>query len=519
LFIRSLRMIWPVAAVMGLYVLSSAPASSQTTAPGAPAITLDPLQEAIDAAVTATCKGLKALTLAKLNPAQGDLFDQCHGIVNAPLGSTLGALQQVSGNEYSSQGALATRVVSGQFANISGRLSVLRLGAYAAPGQLISFNNPAGSSSQGDDFAPGIGLAGQGPQGAIVNTAFVDSGYAPVAGNDGSAGGGGGGVTGAVQNPWGVYVQGSYNSGHHDATANEDPFHFHAASVTAGLDYNFGHAVLGVSAGYDDYDAGFGALGTAVSGGSAQVKDTSGSIYGAWFDQGWNFNGIATWGRLQTNLSRVVSYTLTYANTTPNPFGTAECVGATCTVSTSRTLNGDPNGSSVAIGATGGYQTRAGAFDIAPNLSVNYRRASINSFVENDPNPPAGGDGLALAFGDQVVESFRTILGVDLSTPISASFGVITPLMRLEWDHEFKTGVRYLQAQYAAAGGLLNANGGCLSCFALPTDTVGANYGLVGAGLSVLLAHRVQAFVYDEVLFGVSNYSSNSVAIGLRGQF
>ena len=38
-------------------------------------------------------------------------------------------------------------------------------------------------------------------------------------------------------------------------------------------------------------------------------------------------------------------------------------------------------------------------------------------------------------------------------------------------------------------------------------------------GLSATLAHRVQAFVYDEVLFGYSDYHSNTVSLGLRAQF
>jgi uncharacterized protein YhjY with autotransporter beta-barrel domain len=504
-----------------------------------------PLQNEVFNAVINTCVTLDELDTANtptgaITTQTRDLHRQCHGIVAGALtpgaassaaANVLGALQQVSGNDYSSQGALATRVVTGQFTNISARLGVLRMGT-TLPGQFIAFNNSFSldrnsldASSQGDSIAPRISLplAGQGAEGALMNTAFVGGGSAPALRAD-AASGGGGSTAPTVPNPLGLYVQGSYNSGHHDATDLEDPFDFHATSITLGLDYNFGNAVLGVSAGYDDYDATFKQLGTYVSGGSSQVESGTGSIYGAWFDQHWNFNAIATWGVLRTHQSRIVSYTVPYnATTVPpplvNPLFASDCTTpTTCGVAVNRTLEGNPNGSIVAIGATAGYSANLGGFDIDPSLSLNYRRAGINAFAESSPNPPTGGDGLALAFGDQVVESFRSIVGVGASRPFSVPFGVLTPLVRAEWDHEFLTGQRFIQAQYATTIGLSGAPA-CLSCFTLPTDRPVANYGIVGGGLSVLLSHRVQAFVYDEVLVGYSNYSSNSIAVGIRGQF
>jgi uncharacterized protein YhjY with autotransporter beta-barrel domain len=464
--------------------------------------------------------------------------------------TALGALQQVSGNEISTQGALATRVAAGQFANISGRLNALRFGSNASlaqgrvaaldDGQASGFGSVAAagpqsfyldrsmldSHTQADGFAPSIAppLQGFQSQGALTNTAFATDGSLRVAQADSStaAQSSGNGAAAAPPagppNPWGLFVQGSYNSGRHDATSNEDPFNFHAASVSAGIDYNFGTAVLGGSIGYDDYDAGFLNSGTQVSGGSARVAGTSGSLYGAWFGQNWSFSGIATYGRLTTSLARNVKYTATYANGF-DPQGDIKdnCTTATCTVTVNNTLRGDPDGNTDAIGVTAGYQYSAYFWDIVPSLSASYRRASFSSFAETAPGPAAPGDGLALAFGDQTVESLRSILGLDLSRPVSAPFGVLTPTIRVEWDHEFKTGVRTIDAHYAYDPSL--AVGQCLSCFALPTDASPANYGIAGAGVSVTLAHRLQAFVYDEALFGFTNYHSNSIAIGLRGQF
>jgi outer membrane autotransporter protein len=544
-----------IGSVVGLAVLSaavSAPARSQTltTLPGETA-----LQQTVGAAVAAMCKLLKPLAAPTpaaagtdppaLNDQQLDLFHQCHALVGAaklgPDAAVLpGALQQVSGNEISTQGALATRVVSGQFANISGRLNALRFGSNVsiAQGHATALNDDPGaggpalssvgpqmgyvdssllqSGSQADGFAPTLDAPARGLQASapsLINAGFTPDGSIRVAqaasssASEPSSADASAGPLLRPTNPWGWFVEGSYNFGHHDLTSNEDPFDFHASSVTTGVDYNFGAAVLGASIGYDDYDAGFRPAGTLVSGGGAEVKGTSGSLYGAWFGQHWTFNGIATYGKLTTDVDRIVSYTL------PD---SACGGGANCTVN--RSLDGDPDGHYVAAGATAGYQfTTADAWDLSPSVSLSYRRASIASFAETDPNPPAGGDGLALYYDGQTVDSMRSIVGLDLSRSFSRSFGILTPTLRVEWDHEFKNEPRTIEARYAADTLAIDKH--CVSCFALPTDPATSNFGIAGAGVSVLLTHRVQAYVYYEDLFGVANYRSESVAIGLRAQF
>jgi uncharacterized protein YhjY with autotransporter beta-barrel domain len=483
-----------------------------------------------------------------------DLHDQCHAIAGAALingvnsaapASALGALQQVSGNEISTQGSLATRVSAGQFGNITGRLNALRLGSSFSLTQGVSAredSSPHGSPSVAaagpqvfyfDRSVADLNAQGHGSSqagllpvgnfqrpGPLMTTNYSSDGPVRLAQAD-SAGSsrssGNAGLGAGPPNPWGFFLQGSYNSGRHDQTDNEDPFNFHASSVTAGIDYNFGTAVLGASVGYDDFNAGLRASGTTVSGGSARVESTSGSLYGAWFGQNWTFNGIATYGKLTTKLSREVKYTATYSNGfDPQiiPNATDQCTGATCSVTVDRILQGNPSGRSFAVGATAGYQYSANSWDIVPSLSINYRRASFDSFAESDPN--LAGDGLALSFGDQTVESLRSILGVELSRPVSMSFGVLTPIVRVEWDHEYKTAVRTINAHYLYDPSC--NNGVCDSNFALPTDAPSGNYGVAGAGISVTLARRVQAFVFDEALFGYSKYHSNSITLGVRAQ-
>jgi uncharacterized protein YhjY with autotransporter beta-barrel domain len=536
------RTIGPVGALVLLHVSLVTPALAQLPAPPSNATRL---QQIMFAAVANMC--VNALDGHQFASAQtNDLHDQCHAIAGANLftgvgtaapDTALGALQQVSGNQTTTQGSLATRVSAGQFGNITGRLNALRFGSgvglsqgltaqntglggsFGSGTQVFSFDRDSLESAR-EGYAQPITLQSPGSMygGSLIRTRYGgDGSYRVAQAGSPSQAGTGGGESGGVPNPWGVFLQGSYNFGHHDRTDNEDPFNFHAASVTAGVDYNFGNAVLGVSVGHDNFDAGIRASGAAVSGGSTRLKSTSGSVYGAWFGPAWYFNGIINYGSLQTDQSREVKYTATYlAGFDPQsiPGATDQCNGTTCTVTVDRILLATPGGNAYAVGATAGYQYAAFGWDLSPSLSINYRRTKFDSFSESDPT--LANDGLALSFNERTIESLRSILGVQVSKPISVSFGVVSPVVRLEWNHEFKTGARSIAAHYAFDPSCVN--GVCDSNFALPTDSPASNYGVAGAGVIVTLARRVQAFVFDEAQFGYSNYHSNSVTLGVRGQ-
>jgi uncharacterized protein YhjY with autotransporter beta-barrel domain len=537
---RSIKLTLALAGSVALPALLAAPVWAQQ---GPPKVTgATPLQQSVFNAVFNMCT--KDLDNVPLEGTQvNDLHDQCHAIAvssltntGGQLDSALGALQQVSGNQISTQGSLATRVSAGQFGNITGRLNALRIGSgFSANHGLTAFEgNPSDGSSLSaasgrssfmntSPGSPGGVPTGGGftpvsfqTQGGLITTGYSSDAPLHVAQSDGSGGGFAAGPA-AVPNPWGLFLEGSYNSGHHDQTVNEDRFNFHASSVTAGIDYNFGSAVLGVSVGHDDYHAGIAAAGLNVGGGSARVQGTSGSIYGAWFGQQWTVNAIATYGHLTTDLTRNVKYDVTYNGVTdPDQQATINdnCPGGNCVVSVDRTLKGSPGGNTAAVGVTAGYQYSVASFDLAPSLSINYRRAKFDSFSEADANADPN-NGLGLAFDDQTVESLRSILGLDLSRPVSTGFGVVTPLVRVEWNHEFKTSARAIQAHYVFDP---TAKGVCDSCFALPTDAPASNYGIAGVGLSVTLPHRIQLYLYDEALFGFSDYHSNAVTLGIRGQ-
>src|SRR3984893_8875073 len=156
------RTIGPAGSLVLLHVYLATPARAQLPPPPTNATRV---QQIMFSAVANMC--VNALDNHQFTDArQNDLHDQCHAIAGANLingvGSSapdtaLGALQQVSGNEITTQGSLTTRVSAGQFGNITGRLNALRFGSGASLSQGLTAQNTAlggsfGSGTQAYSF-------------------------------------------------------------------------------------------------------------------------------------------------------------------------------------------------------------------------------------------------------------------------------------------------------------------------------------------------------------------------------
>ena len=432
------------------------------------------LQRQAGYAVQGMCGALATEGGLRLTGAKQDLFLRCNEMVEtarvfqaiqAGTGRNLGysdraqllaAVQQVSGEELAAQGSMSTQVSAGQFSNIGGRLTALRMG---------SDRQRLGGGASADEEA------------SMAN-----------------------------QDRLGWFLESSYGFGDHDQTASEDAFDYDSMSFTTGTDYNFGSAVVGIAVGYDRYQADFdNAL--FVSGGDVEVDGISGSLFAGFFGEGLTVSGIATYGSLESDVTRHVIY---------------DSANAACTnCGARRRLTGSPDGSYVALGLTVGYDFNVAGWDITPSVSASYRDVDMDGFSETD----IGGGGLALRYDDQTIESKRSIVGIAFSRPISRTFGVLVPSLRAEWHHEFEDDVRAVRAKYVLEDSLLvNASAaqdfGCaISCFTMLTDQADADFAVASVGVSATLPRRVQFYLFYEALLGAANLNGNSIAGGVRGQF
>ena len=467
-----------------------------------------------------------------------NLFLRCNEIVqtanaltdSGPTARSLGfgglasTVQQINGEETNAQSALALRVPSGQFSNIGARLNALRYGTSA------SFDHITAANTGSDPDAPvlanleALHREYQAWNDLAAYNSSTDWRVLPVSyltdnggvGSDSSQSGGTSSYRPEHDSPLGIFTEGGYGWGHRDETTNEDAFRYHSYSVTVGTDYRFANAAVGASVGFDRYSASFNIIGAspgqspappAVDGGDARVDGYSGSLFALWYLGNFSVNGIVTYGHLNSDVTRIVDYTGV----------TATCTN--CGPGSAVALRGDPDGHFAAGAVTAQYDLSVAGIDISPSVSANYRRATIESYTENDPSA----SGLALQYGEQNIESLRSIVGLNFAHVFSTSFGVLTPNLKAEWHHEFRDQpysviMRYATEVAGVSGSAAAAAAGNFG-FSSPTDKPESNFGIVGVGLTSLFANRLQSYIYYERLVGVPYLTDNAISVGVRAQF
>ena len=389
----------------------------------------------------------------------------------------LAALQEVWGEELHSNSTLTTRATNGQFSNIAGRLNAMRLGgASGAIGGRVASVAPDTDTHRG---SPGYGVVS-------LDSRTLSGGAAA------------GDVAGSR---FGWFLEGTYNKGDRDQTANENGFDFDSTSFTLGLDYLFDAGVIGVSVGIDDYQADFDD-NLVVSGGDIEVEGTSGSIFGAWFGEKFYVDGLVTVGSLDNDMSRALVYS-----------STDSCIPPVACPPQNRILTGETDGDFLSAGASFGYEAVRGNWDITTSLSVAYRDIEIDGFDETDTS----GGGMALRYTEQAIKSLRSILGIAFTGNFSRSFGILSPQFRAEWHHEFEDDPILIGARYVIDDEVNSSD--CFSCVMWRSDDVDTDFGVLGVGVSAVFSRRIQLYATYDALVGMDHITSNTISLGLRGQF
>lgn len=407
------------------------------------------------------------------------------GLGYTQAGELLAALQQVTGEEIAAQNTMTVRAANSQFSNIAARLGALRLAAGGAgatgPASAFNFN------------IDGVGLGPAAP---------YQAGY---------LGGGASADDETGVRRGGMFVNGSYNTGDRDASALEDGFEFDVLTGTLGFDYRFDTGVIGISAGYDRFDADF-ETSALVAGGKVEATGLSGSLFAMKEMGNFFIDGIATYGQLDYDIERILSYASN--NDDPN----CQCPDQ------ERTILSASEGDHLTVSATAGWQLYRNAWLIQPTLGVSFRNYQIDGYVEQDS---LANGGMELRYGDQDVDSLRSVLGLQVSRAVNREFGVMRPWFTVEWYHEFEDEQNTFAAKYAQEDALALAGNagfsssltGCLSCFSLSSAKPDTDFGVVGAGLSFVFPNFVQFLAYYEGLVGYNDLTSHAITLNFRSQF
>jgi uncharacterized protein with beta-barrel porin domain len=122
------------------------------------------------------------------------------------------------------------------------------------------------------------------------------------------------------------------------------------------------------------------------------------------------------------------------------------------------------------------------------------------------------GNGFDIITGEQINHSFLSNLGTQVSYALSTPWGVITPAVRVEWEHQYLNDNRLIQMRLAeAAPGQGN--------FVIQTGEPDRDYFNLGGSVGATLANGGSGFVRYETRLGQANIADHIVEAGLRMTF
>lgn len=284
-----------------------------------------------------------------------------------------------------------------------------------------------------------------------------------------------------------LFLNGLGSFGDQDETGREPGFDFHTAGFTLGADYRLTNNVI--------LGAAFGYLNSR-----AQIDDNAGHVT----NNGYSLSAFGTYYIAKTMyVDAIATYTWNAYDLERNSgggiFGTARA---------------HPGGNQFALSVGSGYDFNFGPLTTGPTLRVNYLNVHIDGYRERGfpAGPCTGCDASTsnLKVNGQNPESLTTDLGGHVSYAISMPWGVLSPMARFEWEHEYKNDSRNVTGRSAATPGF---------AFSTKTNDPDRDYFNLGAGVSATFARGSSAFFYYETVVGRDNFTNHSFTAGMRFTF
>lgn len=419
-------------------------------------------QAEVAGAIDAACPAL--FNSMNLDDRASDLLARCSEIVGG-IGSDPVAVANVLDNlateEAAAQGTVATETNVTQMRNVKSRMLALR------------------SGQTGIDAS---GLVLQSGRDSLPVSAFSSFMQA-----DEDSGGG------ASFGPWGFFINGRITTGDKDNTDTETGFDFNAYGLTAGVDYRVSNSfVLGAAIGYNDLDNDLN-----NNSGSLQINGYNLTGYATWYGENrYYLDTLLTWGNNDLDSERRISYTI--------PTGSG---GTTV----NQIAFGSPDSDTLGIAMSLGRDFSSANRIFSPYLRLDYTDIDIDGYSERLSNPNAAGAGLGLQVASQNIESLEAVLGARLSWSLSRSWGVFSPMINLEYAHEFDDDSRVIAASFLSDP--------TNTAFTVLTDDPDRDYFNLGVGASFVFSGGRSMFINYDTIIGLSDISQHTLRIGGRFEF
>ncbi len=308
----------------------------------------------------------------------------------------------------------------------------------------------------------------------------------------------------SIVEPWGAYIDSSFGFGDQEDTTGfgtggqyADAFDFDNREVTIGSDYRLNdRLVLGILAGYTEKSVDFDSTESIVD---ARIEGAGSSVigYGLLESGPWYATGSLGAQWLSFNIRRRITYPSFNPLIPP----------------TDDTAFSSTRAKVLQFTLGGGYDWRAGALTIGPFLNGQYQDVQIDGFAEGSAF------GFDLRFDDDSFNSLKATAGVRATYVLTPSFGILIPYLQAEFRKEFEDESRNISALYVGAEDVAGIDFGEDPDFAIPTDAPDGEFGLLSAGMSIVLPFGLQGFVQYQQAVSLEQISEQAMTGGLRFEF
>ncbi len=395
------------------------------------------------------------------------------------------ALEELDGDELGGTETLALGGVGDQMKNLGARLAALRGGASSQPAQHLAIQ------IQGKPVSPGtiVAVIAARDSSAALKAA-VDRELASLDDPENP------------QNPeetdqdtemaqpdiqalprLGVFLSGRVSFGEQDdrsALGGEAGFELDTRGLTAGVDYRLTNSVfLGAAAGLLSTSSDL-----SHDGGALDARGGSLSVFGL-FQPGRSLylQGALTYGRSDYDMTRNLDLPV---------------IGR-------KTARADTRGTQLAAGFDVGSDRHWRAHTFSGVVRTSYVRAEIDGYSER------GADPFDIEVTAQEVESLQSELGLEWAYTGQLSWGLLQPVLRVSYLHEFEADARLIRGRFLVDPDLSHY-------FSIPTNEPDRDFFSGGFTLMAQTLHGSIFLSFDQEL-GRSDVTTGTVTLGIRKDF
>jgi outer membrane autotransporter protein len=428
---------------------------------------LTPEEQELAEVIDQTCETLAGLP--SLTPPQQDFLARCQELQDGSIidpGAVIDVLEQLLPGVAAAMADASFNAAQAQFQNLKARIAALRAGTQGNSFQGLALNNASGTVSLGS-----------------LGAALAQDGETPTQPS---------GEVGSDFQRWGFFASGTIGRGEAEAGSTRPAYDYDINGLTVGLDYRHSDSfIFGGALGYTRQDS-------ELRGAPGQMDMSGWSVsgYATWYrDNSWYTDAVLTWGRNNFDLLRSMTWTV------PTPGGGSSSV--------SQTARSNSDGDMLEAAFTFGRDFQAGGWSIGPYGRLLYTKLDFDEI--HDEMEPGAGSGLGLSIDARSLTSLASEVGAKFTYAHSTDWGVVTPHLQLEWEHEFKDDPRALTARFLA-----DPNG---TPFSLSGEEIDTDYFRMSLGLSVIMARGRSGFVIYERTLGRDGFDQDNLGFGVRIEF